>query len=111
MVDKPPSPIAEKSTLGSSKPQSPKGAHGPTGAKGAPTSLTCATSSHDTANTPPSPSTAEDHEVSPLSPRSYGLRAPDRVQPGEGSSVPQSEKQPWQYLRVAVSLWDNPDFI
>jgi hypothetical protein len=49
--------------------------------------------------------------MSPLSPRSDGLRAPGGPQPGKGSSVPQSKKQPRQYSRVAKFLWDSLDFI
>jgi hypothetical protein len=34
-----------------------------------------------------------------------------RYQPGNGSSVPQFEKQSWQHSQVVESLWDNPEFI
>jgi putative lipoic acid-binding regulatory protein len=50
-------------------------------------------------------------DASPISPMLYGLGAHGEPQPGEGSSVPRLEEQPRQYLRVAESMWDNPNFI
>jgi hypothetical protein len=65
----------------------------------------------DAANNPPRPESAEQPEMPPPSPRSYGLGTPSGSQNGEGSSMPWSGKQLRPFLHVAESLWDNPDFI
>jgi hypothetical protein len=92
-VDKPPSPQTEKTTPESLKPPSSKSARGSPGTGGAPSSPTCATSGHNAVGTSSGPGPDEFPKASPLSPRSYGLGATDGYQPGEGSSVPQFEKQ------------------
>jgi hypothetical protein len=93
-VDKPPSPQAEKTTPEPSKPPSPTGAQGLIGADGTLTSPTHTASGQDAANNSSRPESAEHPKMPRPSPRSYGLGAPGGSQNGEGSSMPQSKKQP-----------------
>jgi hypothetical protein len=74
------------------KPPSPRGAQGSPSTGGAPSSLICAASGHNPAATSSDPEPDEFPEATPSSPRSYELRVVGGYQPGEGSSVPQSEK-------------------
>jgi hypothetical protein len=64
-----------------------------------------------TLRVPPRPEPAELPEASPPNPQSYGLGAPSGPRLDEGSSAPESRKQPLQYLCVAETIWDNLDFI
>jgi hypothetical protein len=110
-LDKGLGPQAEKSTLDSLKPMSPRNAQGPTSTVGTLTSSFHATPSHDTTNIPQRPEPTEMSNVIPLSPRSYGVRALDGPNTGECSFVPSSEAQLRTFSHVAESLWDNPNFI
>jgi hypothetical protein len=83
----------------------------PTGAISNPTSPSAADSRRDAAHQSPRPDPTVHQDASPISPKSFGLRAHGGPQPGEGSSMPRLEKQPQQYLSVAESLWGNLDFI
>jgi hypothetical protein len=89
-VDKPPSPQTEKTMPES---PSPKSARGSPGNGGAPSSPSRATSCHNPVGTSSGSEPDEFPEASPPSSRSYGLETAHGYQPGEGSSVPQSEKQ------------------
>jgi hypothetical protein len=110
-VDKPPSPQAEKSAPESPKPSSPGNAQGPTGTEDTLTSSFHATLSHNTVNISQMVDPTEMPDVIPLSPWSYGLRAPSGPHTCEGSSVPTSRAQLCLFSHVVESLWDNPDFI
>jgi hypothetical protein len=74
-VDKPPSPLAEKSVPKSSKPPDPKDAQGSPGAGGALPSPTRAASGQNLMGTSSGPEPAKSPEASPPGPRSYGLKA------------------------------------
>jgi hypothetical protein len=65
----------------------------------------------DAANNSPRLESAEQPKMPPPSPQSHGLGAPGGSQNGEGSSIPQSRKQPQPFSYVAESQWDNLDFI
>jgi hypothetical protein len=93
-VDKLLSPQIEEVASEHLKPPSPEGAQSPVGAKGASASPTLAAPSHDVVNSSPRPEAIELPEESPSSPRSHGLGAPSGPRPDEGSSVPQSGRQP-----------------
>jgi hypothetical protein len=110
-VDKPPSHSTRKALPKLLNPSGIEGTHVPTGAASNPTSPPAADSRCDAARQSPSPDPAMQQDASPITPKSFGLGAHGQPQPGEGSSVLRSGKQPQQYLRVAESLWDNPDFI
>jgi hypothetical protein len=110
-VDKPMSPSAEKPTLEKSSPPSTGKAKGYVGAEGAPPSPTTADSRRDTTHDSPRPDPTELSGMSPQNSQSYGLGAPGGHQLGEGSSIPESRKQPRQYSHAAESLWDNLEFI
>jgi hypothetical protein len=94
-----------------SKPLGSEDTEDPTGAKGALTSPSDASLGRDAVHQFLRTEPTEHPKASPQSPKSFGLRAPGGHQPGEGSSVPRSKKQPHQYSRVTESLWDNLDFI
>jgi hypothetical protein len=87
-VDEPLSPSARKS------PPGPDDTDDPAGAKGVLTSPSDASLGHDTAHQFPRPEPTEHPEVSPQSPKSFGLGAPGGRQPGEGSSVPRFREEP-----------------
>jgi hypothetical protein len=87
-VDEPLSPSARKS------PPSRDDTDDPAGAKGVLTSPSDASLGHDTAHQFPRPEPTEHPEVSPQSPKSFGLGAPGGRQPGEGSSVPRFGEEP-----------------
>jgi hypothetical protein len=93
------------------RPSSPIGAQGPASAGGAPPSSTRADSSHDAMGSSPRLEPTEFPELPPPDSQSFRLGPTSGLRPGEGSSMPQFEKQPWQHSHVAESLWDNPKFI
>jgi hypothetical protein len=88
-VDKLPNPQAEKTVLEPQKPPWQKDARGSPGTGGALLSPT-----HNPVGTSSNLQPAESPEVSPPSPQSYGLGSTGGYRLGEGSSVPQSKKQP-----------------
>jgi hypothetical protein len=94
-----------------SKPPGPEDTKDPAGAKGALTSPSDTSLGCDTAHQFPRPKPTKHPEACSQSPKSFGQGAPGGRQPGEGSSVPRSRKQPRQYSHIVESLWDNPDFI
>jgi hypothetical protein len=91
-VDKPLSPQAERTTLDSPKPSSPKIVRRSLGAGGAPTSPTRVSPVQDHAGTSSVPEPTESPKVSPPSPQSHGLEAGGGSQHGEGLSAPQHEE-------------------
>jgi hypothetical protein len=109
--DKPMNPHAKKTMLESPKPPSPRGTQGSPSASGAPSSPTQAASGSNLMGASSAPEPTESPKASPPSPRSYGLGVTGGYQPGEGSSAPQSKRQPQQYSWVTDSLCENPKFI
>jgi hypothetical protein len=66
----------------------------PTGAASNPTSPSATDLRRDAIHQSPRLDPIGHQEASPLSPKSFGLRAHGGPQPGQGSSVPRPEKQP-----------------
>jgi hypothetical protein len=91
-VDRPPSPQVEGNASETPEPSRLNGAQTPVGAKNAPTSSDSALSLV-AAHTSPRLKSTDLPEMTPPSPRSYGLGAPSGPHPGEGSSMPQSKRQ------------------
>jgi hypothetical protein len=110
-LDKPPSPFAGKPPPKTLNPPGSEGTCIPTGVMSNPTSPPAGDSKHDATNQSPRPDLARHQDASPISPKSFGLRAHGGQQLGEGPSVPRPEKQPRQHSCVAESLWDYPNFV
>jgi hypothetical protein len=96
-VDKPPSPLPERTAPDSLKPSSQKGEQGPPGAGGASSSPTYTTLGQDPAGASSVLEPTESPRASPPSPWSHGLEAAGGSQHGEGSFRPHPEEAPQQH--------------
>jgi hypothetical protein len=110
-MDKPPSPSMGKTLPKMPNPPNSGDTHAPTSDTTNPTPLAAGDSRHEVVRQSPRPDPAMYRDASPISPKSFGLRAHGGPQSGEGSSMLRLGKQPRQYSRVVESLWDIPDFI
>jgi hypothetical protein len=110
-VNNPLNPSAQKTLLETPNPPGSVDTNVPTGVASNLTSPPAADWRCDATNQSLRPDPTMHHDASPISSKSFELRAHARPQQGEGSSVPRLGKQPRQYSCVVQSLWYNLDFI